>query len=125
MDREFQSEGPSPNDEDPDEGRTTEDWILGRDEAFSEEHDTTEEAQRRGERLDELLGEETRDGDDVEAAPPSIGEFDEPDDEPDLVGTDLGTDEDDEDRSPEAEAMHIVDEPPGATDHPDDMTRED
>jgi hypothetical protein len=125
MDREFEAEGPSPNEEDSDEGRTTEDWILGRDKAFSEEHDTTLEAEGRGEGLDELLREETRDGDDVEREQVALGEFDEPDDEPDLVGTDLGEDEDDEERSPETEAMHVVDDPPGATDHPDDMIRED
>jgi len=124
MERGYQAEGPSPNDDDADEGRATEDWILARDRAFSEQHDMTEDAQRRGEGLDELLREETQTN---EAEEPhlALGEFDEPDDEPELVGTDLGDDEDDEDRSPEAGAMHVVDEAPGATDHPDDMARED
>jgi|SRR5262249_9331780 len=125
MDREFEAEGPSPNEEDSDEGRATEDWILDRDEAISEEHDTTAAAERRGESLDELLSEEDRRGERDDAGHVFLGEFDEPDDEPELVGTDLGEDEDDEDRSPETDAMHVVDEAPGATDHPDDMTRED
>jgi hypothetical protein len=125
MERAHQAEGPPPNDEDPDAGRATEDWILDRDRAVSEEHDTTVEAQRRGERLDERLHEETRTGDEVPRPSVSLGEGDAPDDEADLVATDLGEDEDDDDRAPETDAMSVVDEPPGATDHPDDMIRED
>jgi hypothetical protein len=125
MEREYQAKGPPPTDEESDAGRATEDWILDRDEAVSEEHDTTVEAQRRGEGLDERLGEGSRLGDGVDRGGVSLGEDDAPDDEAELVGTDLGYDEDDEDRAPEAEAMSVVDEPPGATDHPDDMIRED
>jgi hypothetical protein len=125
MERENQAEGPPPTDEEADAGRATEDWILDRDKAESEEHDTTVGAQRRGEGLDERLREESRPGEGGERGHVSLGEDDAPDDEADLVGTDLGYDEDDDDRSPETDAMSIVDEPPGATDHPDDMIRED
>ena len=124
MGRRHEAEGPPPTEEQPDVGRATEDWILDRDEAVSEEHDTTAEGQRRGETLDERVAEEGDRGD-VEEDHPSLGEADAPDDEPDLVAVDLGSDEDDDDSNPETDAMSVLDEPPGATDHRDDMVNEE
>ena len=123
MDPRQRSQGPAPTADEPDSLLALEDWMSERDREVSEEHDTTAAGQRRGATLDERLAEEvSRDPATVRYAP-QLGEVDEPDDEPELLGTDLrGTDEM---RSAEEAAMRVVDEPPGATDHPDDMVRGD
>ena len=97
-----------------------EDRMLDRDKAVSEEHDTTTEALRQGSGLDERLKEERGAGStDREGIVPT--ELDEVDDEPDLVADPdlLGT-EDGPFVPAEEAAIHVVEDAPGATDHPDD-----
>ena len=100
-----------------------EDRMLDRDKAVSEEHDLTTEALRRGSGLDERLREErgARDNkDEVDSVP---AELDETDEEPDMVADPslLGS-EDGPFIPAEEAALHVVEDAPGATDHPDDMT---
>jgi hypothetical protein len=70
-----------------------EDQMLDRDKAVSEEHDTTTDALRQGSGLDERLKEKRGAGTEDRPSVPA-----------------------------EEAAMHVVEDAPGATDHPDDMT---
>lgn len=100
-----------------------EDRMLDRDKAVSEEHDLTTEALRRGSGLDERLREERgpRDtADEIDAVPTELDEADEEADmvaDPSLLGSEEGPF-----IPAEEAALHVVEDAPGATDHPDDMT---
>jgi len=109
------------SDIDDDAQQEFEDLMLDRDKAISEEHDTTTEALRQGSGLDERLKEERGAGStDPERLVPT--ELDQVDDEPDMVADPsmLG-DENGPFVPGEEAAMHVVEDAPGATDHPDDM----
>ena len=110
-------------DPDDDAQQDFEDQMLERERAVSEEHDLTTESLRRGGGLDERLREERGNRGSAGEADAVPAELDEIDDEPDLVADPslLGTEEGPFVPAEEA-AMHVVEDAPGATDHPDDMT---
>ena len=109
-------EGGEDPEEDP--GEALEAMIEQADHAFAtESFGTTAEEQEEGESLDQLLAEErpSRPPADAELA---IEDFDEPDEEKDLVGT--ASLEHDRFVAPEDAAMSVRDRAPGAVDHPDE-----
>jgi hypothetical protein len=110
-------------DPDDDAQQDFEDQMLDRDKAVSEEHDTTTEGLREGSGLDERLREErgSRGSElELDSVP---AELDEPDEDGDMVADPslLGS-EDGPFVPAEEAAIHVVEDAPGATDHPDDMT---
>ena len=116
-------DGPSPTDDDADSGEAMEDFISGMDHTLGAEDHTTAEEQLEGDTIDERTRREhpqnirphehldITDGMDA----------DEPDDEAALIGEAAGSFGPE---APELEAMRIVDDLPGATDHPDDYVDE-
>ncbi len=117
------AEGPSPSDDDADGGSSMEDFISEMDHSLGVEDHTTAEEQLQGDTINERTRREhpqndrphshmdITDGDGV----------DEQDEEAAMVG------ESAESFGPEAaelEAMHVVDELPGATNHPDDYVED-
>ena len=110
-------------DPDDDAQQEFEDQMLDREKAVSEEHDLTTESLRRGSGLDERLREERGAGRSEVEADAVPAELDEEDEEADLVADPslLGS-EDGPFIPAEEAAIHVVDDAPGATDHPDDMT---
>jgi hypothetical protein len=123
MDPGQRSQGPSPTGDEPDGLLALEDWMSDRDHEVSEERDTTASGQVRGATLNERLAEEDGRGTPTTRYVPQLGELDGPDDEAEMLGTDLHGG--DEVPSSEEAAMRVTDDPPGATDHPDDMARDD
>ena len=84
------------------------------------DRDVTATEQREGSTLDERLAIEEPDGDAGSAADrpsPELLDGDRPDDEPELVGALGGTNDG---ISAEESAMHVTEDPPGATDDDDD-----
>ncbi|HEX6843565.1 MAG TPA: hypothetical protein VF235_00475 [Actinomycetota bacterium] len=120
-DRERQSSGPPPTADAPDALAELEGWLEDRDRSFSEQHDPTAGAGRRGSTLDERLAEELPEV--AAASPPQLVDVggaaeDGLDDVAELVATSAGAPGR---PAPEEAAMRIVDRAPGATDHPDDL----
>jgi hypothetical protein len=116
-------EGTSPSDNDADEQEEFEDRMLDRDRAVSEEHDLTAEGLRRGEGLEERLREERNDRGTGAVSDVVPAELDETDDEGDMVADPSLVGSEDGPFTPAEEgAIHVVEDPPGATDHPDDLT---
>jgi hypothetical protein len=115
-----------PTDDEDDGGEALEAFLLDRDHAASESDQMTAEGQRRGSTLDERLAGEQRSRDGSPAATPLLTEADAPDHEGGMVaeGRHEWADPDDA-LSAEESAVHVADEPPGATDHPDDYTEPD
>jgi hypothetical protein len=112
------SEGPSPTDVDADDGEAMEDLISGMDRYAGAEEHTTLAEQHDGDTIDERNRREQLA---VRHEATGVDLVDEADDgvdrEKDLVGDSEGAD------GPvpaELAAMHVVDDAPGAVDHPDD-----
>ncbi len=117
------SEGPSPTDVDADDGEALEDLISGMDRYAGAEEHTTLAEQHDGDTIDERNRREQ-----VAARREATGVdlVDEADDgvdrEKDLVGD---SERSDGPVSAELAAMHVVDDAPGAVDHPDDYVEPD
>lgn len=117
------SEGPSPTDDDVDAGETMEELISDMDRPMGSQDHTTAEEQREGDSIEERTRREQPDWESAEEQPGERLDVTEDvatdafDEEPQLVGDAadaLGP------QAPEQAAMHVVEEAPGATDHPDD-----
>lgn len=113
----LEGDGPSPNPSDDDVAEEMEEQIEDMDRPLGVEDHTTASEQREGDTLDERLARET--GSSATDLPVGASVWSEPDvdEEPQLVGdkADAG------DRpSAEESAMHVRDDAPGVTDHPDD-----
>ena len=114
--RDWDQEGGEDLEEDP--GEALEALIEQADRPFaSESFGTTAEEQEEGESLDQRLREEAPSGRPRDSQL-AIEEYDEPDEEDELVGT--ASIEHDRFVSPEEAAMSVRDRAPGAVDHPDD-----
>lgn len=120
-----QSEGPSPTEEDDDPGQALEDFIAGMDRPLGADDAVTLKEQAEGDTIDEF---NRREQPTVRRPDTSVDLIDDADANGyDDVGEMTG-DADVPDRgpgSPEQAAVHIVDEPPGAVDHPDDYVEPD
>ncbi len=113
----LEGDGPSPNPSDDDVAEEMEEQIEDMDRPLGVEDHTTASEQREGDTLDERLARET--GSSATDLPVGASVWSEPDvdEDPQLVGdkADAG------DRpSAEESAMHVRDDAPGVTDHPDD-----
>ncbi len=113
----LEGDGPSPNPSDDDVAEEMEEQIEDMDRPLGVEDHTTASEQREGDTIDERLARET--GSSATDLPVGASVWSEPDvdEEPQLVGdtADAG------DRpSAEESAMHVRDDAPGVTDHPDD-----
>ena len=120
-----QSDGPSPTDDDEDPGRSLEDFISGMDRPLGADDAVTLEEQAHGDTIDDYTRREERT---VRRQGPSVDLIDDGDENGyDGNGEMAGDMEPGEDgpASPEQAAMHIVDEAPGAVDHPDDYVEPD
>ena len=113
--------GLGPTDDEDDGGEALESFLLERDHAASESDHVTASEQRRGSTLDERLGREQRRPDPTPAETPLLTEHDGPDDEPAMVADGRRESADpDAGLSAEESAVHVRDDAPGWTDHPDD-----
>ena len=122
MEERIESEGPSPNPSDQDEQEELEEEIEQMDRPLGAEDRTTAEEVLEGDSLDERLAREVPDrGGRRPADPTTLVEEDGPDDEPELLGE---PGESESIVAPEDAAMHVRDQAPGATDHPDDYVDE-
>jgi hypothetical protein len=112
-------EGPSPTDVDDDAGEALEDMISDMDGYEGADEDTTASEQREGDTIDDRNRREqpqrVRPDTSVDVA--DAGADDGVDREKDLIGDAAGSDGP---VAPEQAAMHVVDDPPGLVDHPDD-----
>ncbi|MBA3691787.1 MAG: hypothetical protein H0W82_10320 [Actinobacteria bacterium] len=113
----LEGDGPSPNPSDDDVAEEMEEQIEDMDRPLGAEDHTTASEQREGDTIDERLARET--GSSATDLPVGASVWSEPDidEEPQLVGdkADAG-----DRRSAEESAMHVRDDAPGVTDHPDD-----
>ena len=117
------SEGPSPSNDDADSGESLEAYISEMDHSLGVDDHTTTSEQMAGDTIDDRTRREqpqndrrhkhldVTDDSDVEAL----------DHEAALVGESAETFEPE---APEVDAMHVVDDLPGAVDHPDDYVDE-
>ena len=115
-----QSDGPSPTDEDEDSGRSLEDFISDMDRPLGAEDAVTADEQVHGDTIEDYTRREERT---ARRHDPSVDLIDDGDEDGyDGNGEMTGDLEpgDDGPASPEQAAMHIVDQAPGAVDHPDD-----
>ena len=120
-----QSEGPSPTEEDEDPGQALEDYISGLDRPLGVDDAVTLDEQAHGDTIDEFNRREERSS---RRAVSSVDLIDDSDaDGYDGTGEMVGDIEPGEEgpTAPEQAAMHIVDEAPGAVDHPDDYVDPD
>ena len=115
----LEGDGPSPNPSDGDALEELEQQIEDMDRPLGVEDHTTAAEQREGDTLDERLAREVSPSAADLPVGASVLSEDEEDHEPQMVG-----EEADGGRrpSPEESAMHIRDDAPGMTDHPDDYT---
>lgn len=110
-----------PTDDEDDGGEALESFLLDRDHAASESEQVTPGGQRRGLGLDDRLAREQRQLDGSPEESPLLTERDGPDDEAAMV-TDGARESADPGAglSAEESAVHVRDDAPGWTDHPDD-----
>ncbi|HEY8018107.1 MAG TPA: hypothetical protein VIG53_01305 [Actinomycetota bacterium] len=110
-----------PTDDEDDGGEALESFLLDRDHAASESEQVTAAGQRRGPGLDDRLAREQRQLDGSPEESPLLTERDGPDDEAAMV-TDGARESADPGAglSAEESAVHVRDDAPGWTDHPDD-----
>jgi hypothetical protein len=110
-----------PTDDEDDGGEALEAFLLDRDHAASESEQVTAGGQRRGPGLDERLAGEQGPHDGTREESPLLTEDDGPDHEAAMV-TDGARESADPDAglSAEESAVHVRDDAPGWTDHPDD-----
>ncbi len=110
-----------PTDDEDDGGEALESFLLGREHAASESEQVTAGGQRRGPTLDDRLAREQRQLDPTSSDVPLLTEPDGPDHEAALVADDLRESAAQGDGlSAEESAVHVRDDAPGWTDHPDD-----
>ncbi|MET0802219.1 MAG: hypothetical protein ABWZ53_13760 [Actinomycetota bacterium] len=113
------AEGPSPNDDDADEGEAMETFISGMDRPLGSEDHTTAEEQREGDTIDDRTRREQPQRERPDTSVDLVDGADESgvDRDPEMVAD---AEEPDGPEGPEQAAVHIVDNEPGVTDHPDD-----
>jgi hypothetical protein len=113
----LEGDGPPPNTSDDDVMEEMEEEIEDMDRPLGAEDHTTAAEQRAGDTIDERLARERGSSATDLPVGASVWSEDEVDDEPQLVGEEA----DAGDRpSPEESAIHVRDDAPGVTDHPDD-----
>lgn len=113
------TEGPSPNDDDADEGEAMEMFISAMDRPLGSEDHTTAEEQREGDTIDDRTRREQPQRERPDTSVDLVDGADEAgvDSDPDMVAD---AESPDGLEGPEQAAVHIVDNEPGVTDHPDD-----
>jgi hypothetical protein len=117
------AEGPSPSNDDADEGEALEVYISEMDHSLGVDDHTTVTEQVNGDTIDDRTRREQpqneRRQEHVDLTDDS--DVDGLDDEAALVGDSAETFEPD---APEVDAMHVVDNLPGGVDHPDDYVED-
>lgn len=117
----LEGDGPSPDPSDDDVLEEMEEEIEDMDRPLGVEDHTTASEQREGDTIDERLARERGSSASDLPVGTSVWSADEADDEPLMVGEEA----DAGDRpSPEESAMHVRDDAPGVTDHPDDYVED-
>jgi hypothetical protein len=115
-----------PTDDEDDGGEALESFLLDRDHAASESEQVTAGGQRRGPTLDERLAHEQGRSDGTPDETPLLTERDGPDDEAAMVADGPREAADPEaGLSAEESAVHVRNDAPGWTDHPDDYVEPD